>query len=799
MISKSTKCSEANHFTLLEEETMKKITIYLSLAAITLSLSACHFNKTNATSKSEELFTHAEIEQNKTYAKTDFSFEVDPKTFTVSITENGEKAEVSKPQKAKKVMDLKKSKEEISWTYPNEQIKVKIKKEKNHLAVALTSMSDEDISFTWPKLDAKNYVLPIAEGKTIPNNQNEWLAYFKQNEELSMSEAFSMSFFATNQETFATTFVMDNTFNSDLLTKTEPHLTLEASHNFIGFDKNKTMNYRLYVTDNDPVAIAKTYQMDRIDLGEFRTLDEKEKDIPEIKKMRGAIQVYYWNSRILNTEDITWSKLPQVVDEPIFQWIGELLAQYGEDGSEEYLKALAAFKNDEGYKYEKNTFLTSINYVLLYPQFYNKDIFKNPDAQAQKLLDKGIDKLSEQERYDLNKHLLAGVLDNVTPPLEHWGQATSSDVFKEMKAYGIENAWVGLPNWANGLMNPEMVKTAVKQDYLIGPYDSYQSIQENASIDWNTASFPNNTLYENATVTKKNGEKVAGFLGKGRKLNPTLILPDVEERFTGIMKENIPFNSWFLDTDAAGEIYNDYTPDHLTTQSEDVAGRLKRLNYFNQKGLVVGSEGGNDFASKDMVFAHGIETPVIMWSDPDMRENKESEYYVGSYASLDGGIPTKYKKVVPIKEEYKAIYTDPAFSLPLYKLVYNRSVITSHQWEWDSYKIKDQVGERRMKEYLYNTPPMMHIDKATWDEQKQDISENAKIWSPFQKAALQHEMTDFKVLTEDRLIQKTEFGENLSVIANFSDQEYEADGLKIAKQTALIMNDGKEIVIKTEG
>ncbi|MEI5989301.1 hypothetical protein A5881_000789 [Enterococcus termitis] len=777
---------------------MKKLSIYLGLAAITLSLSGCNFNQTKATSKSETLIVNNEIEKNKTYAKTDFSFDVDPTTFTVSITANGEKAEVSKPQEVKEVTDLKKTKDEISWIYPNEQLHVKLKKENNHLAVALTSLSNEDTTFTWPKLDAKNYVLPIAEGKTIPNDQKEWLAYFKQNEELSMSEAFSMSFFTTNQETFATTFVMDNTFNSDLLTKTEPHLTLEASHNFIGFDKNKTLNYRLYVTDNDPVAIAKTYQMDRIDLGEFKTLDEKEKENPEIKKMRGAIQVYYWNSRILTTEDIKWAKLPQMVDQPIFKWIAELLTQYGEDGSEEYLKALEAFKNNEGYKYEKNTFLTSINYVLLYPQFYNKDIFKNPDAKAQELIDKGIDKLSEQERYTLNKHLLAGVLGDLTPPLENWGQVTSSDVFKDMKASGVENAWIGLPNWANGLMNPGMVKTAADQGYLIGPYDSYQSIQENASIDWNTASFPNKNLYENATVTNKNGEKVAGFLGKGRKLNPTQIFPDVKERFTGIMQNKIPFNSWFLDTDAAGEIYNDYSPDHLTTQSEDVAGRLKRMDYFNKNGLVVGSEGGNDFASKDMVFAHGIETPVIMWSDPDMRENKESDYYVGSYAALDGGIPTKYKKVVPIKEEYKAIYTDPVYSLPLYKLVYNRSVITSHQWEWDSYKIKDQVGERRMKEYLYNTPPMMHIDKAAWDEHKQDIAENAKIWSPFQKAALQHEMTDFKVLTDDRLVQKTDFGDKLSVIANFSGTDYNAEGVKVTSHTAVIISDGKKTVVKTE-
>ena len=57
-------------------------------------------------------------------------------------------------------------------------------------------------------------------------------------------------------------------------------------------------------------------------------------------------------------------------------------------------------------------------------------------------------------------------------------------------------------------------------------------------------------------------------------------------------------------------------------------------------------------------------------------------------------------------------------------------------------------------------------------------------------------MTDFSMLTADRLVQKTQFGDKLSVIANFSDTDYEADGVKVAAQTALVLNNGKETVIK---
>ena len=772
--------------------------IVTSLALLSLTMTGCGITGQSKTNKPSLKVTEQEFSKNKSYAKKDFDYKVDPETFQLSLTTNGKTEIVAQPQQPRKIADYQETASEISWSYPDEHVEITLKKEKDHLAVKILNQAKKENTFSWPKIDAENYTLPIAEGKSIPNNQPEWLKYFLGNNEIDLLEAFSMSFFSINQPNFATTFVLDNTFNSQMTAATEPHLSFETSHTFVGFDPNKTLNYRIYLTDNDPVAIAKTYQKDRVTLDKFKTLEQKAQENPEINKMNGALQIYFWNNRLLTSDDVKWQALAAKIDEPIFKWIGELLAKYGEDGDEEYQSILPAIKAGEAYKYEQNVFLNSLNYVLLYPEFYNSEIFTKPDEVASKLIEKGVDKLTEQERYTLNQHLMAGTLGtDVTKPLEQWGQKASTNVLTDMKKSEINKAWIGLPNWANGLMNPKMVAEANDKGYLVGPYDSYQSIQEDASIDWNTASFPNLTLYEDATITNKKGDKIPGFLGKGRKLNSTLIFPDVKERVTGILANNIPFNSWFLDTDAAGEIYNDYDPTHKTTQADDVDARLKRMNYLNSLGMVVGAETGNDFASEGMVYAHGLETPVIMWSDPDMRQNKESEYYVGDYAAVDGGIPSKYNKVVPIKDEYKPIYTDPLYSVPLYKLVYNRSVITSHHWEWDSYKIKGLTGQRRLQEYLYNTPPMVHLDQATWQDRKEDIVQNAKTWTPFQEKALQHEMTNFSYLSEDRLVQRTDFGAGLSVVANFSKTDFQLGKETIPPGTALIIEGNKTTLIDT--
>ena len=71
-----------------------------------------------------------------------------------------------------------------------------------------------------------------------------------------------------------------------------------------------------------------------------------------------------------------------------------------------------------------------------------------------------------------------------------------------------------------------------------------------------------------------------------------------------------------IDCDATGEIYDDYTPSHITTQEEDLAARLERMSYIrDQYHLVIGSEGGNDFAASDIAYAHGIE----MWIRDSLR------------------------------------------------------------------------------------------------------------------------------------------------------------------------------------
>ncbi len=484
------------------------------------------------------------------------------------------------------------------------------------------------------------------------------------------------------------------------------------------------------------------------------------------------------------------TRLKKQLGDGFTDWLVQLLAGNKEDGQEAIAQLREIQQQDYIAPYQRKAIVDGLNYALRSRDFYDPQLFARvDDPKAKALIQKGVKQLNEVELYELNKRLLKSVLQDAVPAVEQWADSDSTRLLEKMKAAGIARAWIGLPDWTAAYMKPAFIQQANDAGYLIATYDSYHSIHKEENPDWNTAIFADKSLYENATIEKKNGEKKGGFLQRGRLLNPTLSLPSVKQRMNEIMGNGVAFNSWFIDVDAAGEFHDDYSPEHPTTQAEDMQAKLARMDYIRDEWhMVIGSETGNDFASRSIAYAHGIETPVIRWADPDMRENKASPYYVGGYWAPAGDIPERYAKQVPIKDEYRHVYIDPAYSLPLFKLVYNDSVITSHHWEWDSLKIKSEVGTRMLYELLYNVPPLYHLNSRVWEAHHENIRQHLQVWAPFHQKAVQRPMTDFAVLTADRLVQKAAYGDDLQVVVNFSEHDFRYENKLVKAKSALILD-----------
>lgn len=726
----------------------------------------------------------------------DFTYKVEPETFTLKITVNGKEETASKPLEKMKVSNLKENKSTTSWSYPEKSIDVLIKKEENYLDVTIksTKAKGNKNEFSWPFISGKNYTIPFGEGKYIPSNDKYFMDYL-DNTEFNSIESLSMNFFASSSDDEnALVYVIKNIFNNKITFDTKDKIEFKFSHNFTSITDDHSYGFRIYATKNNPVNIAKIYKNYILEQNKFQTLEKKSEKNKNIEKLFGAVHIYLFDKIIISDEDVNWPEFRKNLSSPSMDWIKTLLKEHTEEGQEvvDVLEQLQ--KQDYVDQYQKAVIVQGLSRILLLPEFYKQQFFTKKDQKIDELLNKGINNLNEIEIIDLNKRILSVNFQGSFKPSEEWALERNINLIKDIRSSGIDKSWFGLDDWTQGYINPDMIKFANENGFLIGPYDSYHSIHEPKKEKWITAAFEDTSLYENAVITNEKGEKISGFQNVGRKLNPALSLPSVKKRVSNILDTGIEFNSWFIDCDTTGEIYDDYSKNHITSESQDLEARMKRISYIrDDKKMIVGSEGGNDFAASYIAFAHGIELPSFSWMDQDMSKNKESEYYLGNYYSNNGGVPQKMSKEVPVKEKYKKIFLDAYYSIPLYKLVYNDSVITSYHWDWSTFKIKDEVQNRMLYEILYNVPSLYHLDKFQWEKYKDRIIKHYNIWSPFSREAVKKEMTDFKILSDDRLVQMTQYGNTIKVIANFSDKDFNYNNDVIKKHSLIIYDKEKKI------
>lgn len=762
---------------------MKVKIVWLLVVATTLgSFSGC-MGKQNVPIKNES----------QIIGNADFSFNVEPETFLLEVESDGVSEIASDPLEKMQVTNLKQDAKSSSWSYAQQGIDVAIEKKEDYLDVTIKSVTEQENEFSWPKVSAKSYMLPMGQGKSIPANDELWKDHLSESE-MSLLESFSMQFFAVEKEAYAIVYIIKNPYNNTMVFDTNQDIKFSFDHEYPSINPNKEYGFRIYVTPKNVVDVSKTYRNYIVEKGDFKTLPQKAQDNVNIEKLYGAPHVYFWDKAVISEENIKWNVLKQNLSKEVRVWIQQLLNTKVEDGAELAAAFDELMQAEFADKYIKSRVIKGFSQVLQLPEFYNEQVFTDFNKKEEALLEKGAENLNEMQLVALNKNVLKSALKDAVDPTHKWADANTIDVIQDMKNSGIDKMWMGFDDWRQGFTKPEFVQKANEIGYLIGTYDSYHSIHKPGEEQWITAKFNDTSLYENATVTKKNGEKLAGFQGTGRKLNPTLAMPSVKERVSSIMDTGVQFNSWFLDTDATGEVYDDYSPKYITTQEQDINARIERMQYLQKEwNMVIGTEGGNDFANSTIAFAHGIETPAFSWMDKDMAKNKDSEYYVGGYYAPNGGVPILFSKQIPLKDKYKQLFLDTKYTIPLYKLVYNDSVITTHWWGWGTLKLEDQIQDRMLYEVLYNVPPIYHIDKQEWQKHKDTIIEHTTVWSKFSEKAILQEMTDYKILSDDRTLQLTQYGKDLSVIANFSEQEAVYGDNTIKGKSLLILDGNNKI------
>ena len=684
--------------------------------------------------------------------------QIDPRTLqTDGTTSDGQSLPLSAATDSIEATQLDSSETSAHWQRGDVTIHAELR---NH-ALVFDFVATQPGTITWPIYNAaapaKALILPTYEGAYAPADDADWQEFLAKQSPMDTTSGLIMPFWGVDLGGSTLTYLIENPFNNELTFSTDSdRVAMKLTHEFTPNQQEKTFSIIVQLTDASPVAPARAYRQYLIDHNQFVPMSKKIEQTPNAKRLLGAAEIYVWGDSILSRYDVThWQDFCKALE-----------------SDAPFPKQLLHNMSDEG--------RTQVHLIATtqWPGDYALNVV------SQELSSEIQNNFSESGKADINANCLRLVdaLPGMFVDMSTWGDGISTKMLDRLHDAGLDHLCITTGDLYSAQFKPQVAKHADELGYLFGPYDSYDSVHKPGDPDsWETAQF-DQALYDTGAMIKRDGTPRYGFKKKGFHVSPISVWPYVQKRVNDLATA-VPFTSWFMDCDAFGDLWDDYSPVHPATMAQDAQLRCDRLKWIaSAHGAVVGSEGGSAFAAGAIHFAHGMMTPVIGWGDPDLTE-KQSPYYLGGYWPPDG--PAFAIKQVPLKPYYVKFFYDPRFRLPLYQTVFHDSVVATHEWSSASLKFKDQAQTMELLELLYNVPPMYHLNLAELTKWQARIKAHFDFFSPLHRKLALVPMTDFEWLTPDRLVQRTTFGDGTAMVANFSEAAFNADGTAVPARSVV--------------
>jgi hypothetical protein len=358
-----------------------------------------------------------------------------------------------------------------------------------------------------------------------------------------------------------------------------------------------------------------------------------------------------------------------------------------------------------------------------------------------------------------------------------WGDGRTPQALLHLKKLGIEHMWLGYEDkprkipqgkWVKPqhYVDTKFIEEAKALGFLVGPYDSFHTMAAAEKAESANTYFGHH--YPDACIRLKNGALQKGFANIGCHASSQALA--FHQTGHNILKERIEafvstgINSYFLDCDATGELFNDYSLEHPMNQAEDQKNRLERMGYIaNTKNLVLGSETAAAWAVPVLAFAHGN---FSVRNRVQFRLMKDKMLFGRWWPPERPSI--FFQTFTPPPDFVKAKF-DPRYRLPLFQAAFHDAIVVTDRWELSHNKMPALTARRELLELLYGVPSIWALDQKAIKQQSAHLKKLGNFFAIFHPSIFLLPLSEFSWLSEDKMLQQTIFGHNeVLVIANFS-------------------------------
>jgi len=670
--------------------------------------------------------------------------ELDPATLAIRVTPKGQPAiQASSGVAARAVSQLEHSNQQASWQWDDGAFRVSASLEQRDLALAVTARQAGELPILVQPASAlgRGLMWPLAEGHYVPTGNALWKDFLLEQGDVNTTQDLSLPLWGVDHGAVTLSWLLTNPYNNRL--RWQETQALSLAHEFTALDPGAPMTLLLHLGEADPLSGAKRYRQWLVERGRYEPLTDKLRQTPEAEKLLGASHVYLWGNDLLAPEDVRdWPLL--------FKRLRGHALQGLLDKESTKIVAQGSPLN----RYEQTVVLRGLNAAI------------NQQARQRWQVEEP-DMTQLAARYgELRRELAVDFAGALSDTPAHWG----SQVIQSLRGSGLPRLLLTLgEGWEGGLWHPEAIRAGVDAGFLMAPYDSYETaLSATENPDWTTAHL-GARAYRECAIVLKDGKLKTGFQQSGHYTDPRCVRPLLEARVKAIQAK-AGFNAWFLDAYATSMVFDSYRDGARMTQAQNAEGNIDASRWLSTAlKLPAGSEDGNAITAEGILFAHGMQTPVMGWGDHAMTQDKQSPYYVGNWYPPEQ--PTVFFKPVPLNEPFRTVYFEPTMRLPLYQAVFHGSVITTHHWLFDSLKLSNVRAENELVQLLYNVPPLYHLSASTIKQRLPVIQRQDRFFRPLHQRLATQAMTGFRWLTSDRQVQETTFADGTRLVANFAVEE----------------------------
>ena len=343
---------------------------------------------------------------------------------------------------------------------------------------------------------------------------------------------------------------------------------------------------------------------------------------------------------------------------------------------------------------------------------------------------------------------------------------------------GVSKALFGLFFEVDSCLSEPLYK---KFGFLSTQYDNYNDVLNPELLK----IIPNNRVkncdytarrmkdYPSGVTVTKSGElanawALKGYDGKMHNQNtmcPVCAKKRMQEEIPEILKKYPYYNGRFIDVFGVG-MSECFSKEHPLTKEESLVVKNEAFEALENMGLIIGTEESFDKIIDHVAYSEGLHSPVY-YRNKDSGRNHANMY--------------TNEQVDHIRKNM----LNPKRRVPLWQLTYHDCLFTFPYWGDSTAMSLDIIKEKTLFACLYGCPPLYSFTESNYKRLKEAILESYKtITAVHEKTALLP-MTDFRVLSDDYMLECSVFGDKYKITANFANEPRESDSKIIAPKDFL--------------